>query len=85
MIRAFVVFVLLTAPASAQQYLGRLGGNPYAADSLSNPFGAGNPFRGNSMANPYGRYGNPYSAYSPHNPFSTHAPRVYDDGSVYGE
>lgn len=85
MIRVSLVLLLLATPANAQQYLGRLGGNPYAADSLSNPFGAGNPFRGNGLNNPYGRYGNPYSPYSPHNPFSNHAPRVYDDGSVYGE
>ena len=39
--------------AANGQYLGRLSANPYAPDSISNP---------------YSQYGSPYSPISPNNP-----------------
>ena len=61
--------MLCAAPASAE-YLGRLSSNPYAADSTSNP---------------YGRYGSPYSNQSVNNPYATQAPKIYGNGSIYGD
>jgi hypothetical protein len=56
-------------------YLGRLSTNPYAADSVSNPYGKyGSPYSPTSINNPYSKYGNPYSALSPNNPYATKAP-----------
>jgi len=79
------IVVALSAPASAQQYLGRLSANPYAPDSTSNPYGRyGSPYSPDSINNPYGRYGSPYSPYSANNPYTTHAPRIYG-GNLYGE
>lgn len=56
-------------------YLGRLSANPYAPDSISNPYGKyGNPYSPTSINNPYSKYGNPYSAFSPNNPYATKTP-----------
>ena len=47
-------------------YLGRLSNDPYAADSISNPYGKyGSPYSGTSINNPYGKYGSSTSSYSP--------------------
>lgn len=78
--------VLMSSAAGAQQYLGRLSSNPYASDSTSNPYGRyGSPYSNDSINNPYGKYGSPYSDYSPNNPYANHAPRIYGNGSLYGE
>jgi len=56
-------------------YLGRLSANPYAADSVSNPYGKyGSPYSPTSINNPYSQYGSPYSTMSPRNPYTTTAP-----------
>jgi len=56
-------------------YLGRLSANPYAADSVTNPYGKyGNPYSPTSVNNPYGKYGNPHSNTSANNPYATKAP-----------
>jgi len=55
------VLLLLPLEVVADEYRGRLTVNPYAPDSISNPYGAyGNPYSGNSLNNPYGA-GNPYN------------------------
>lgn len=42
----FVLLVLLVlAFSQAEDFVGRLSVNPFAPDSLSNPYGAGSPFR----------------------------------------
>ena len=77
--------MLCAAPASAE-YLGRLSSNPYAADSTSNPYGRyGSPYSPDSVNNPYGRYGSPYSNQSVNNPYATQAPKIYGNGSIYGD
>ncbi|MBF6569340.1 MAG: hypothetical protein IVW54_10755 [Candidatus Binataceae bacterium] len=51
-------------------YHGRLSSNPYAPDSVSNPFGKyGSPYSPDSINNKFGRYGSPYSPDSPNNPY----------------
>jgi len=79
------ILAVISGPASAQ-YLGRLSSNPYAADSTSNPYGRyGSPYSSDSINNPYGRYGSPYSNQSVNNPYATQAPRMYGNGSLYGD
>lgn len=65
------------------QYLGRIGGNDYASDSMSNPYGAGSKYSADSVNNPYGRYGSRYSTYSARNPYATNAPALYDSQGNY--
>lgn len=56
-------------------YLGRLSANPYASDSVSNPYGRyGSRYSPDSVNNPYGTYGSPYSSRSATNPYATQAP-----------
>lgn len=71
--------VSLGAAAGARaEYLGRLGGNPFAPDSTANPFSQiANPFSPKSPNNPFGPYGNEFSPYSPYNEFATDVPEVY--------
>jgi hypothetical protein len=74
------------ASSANAQYLGNLSANPYDANSTSNPYGRyGSPYSSDSINNPYGRYGSPYSNESVNNPYATRAPRVYGDGSIYGQ
>src|SRR5947208_15062825 len=78
-------FLLATISHASAQYLGNLSNNPYAPNSLGNPYGAGNPYNPNSVTNPYGQYGNPYSPHSATNPYATQASRLYDqDGNYRG-
>lgn len=50
---AVILTVLsFTNTAEAQQYLGQLSKNPYAADSVSNPY---NKYSVDSPNNPYGK------------------------------
>jgi hypothetical protein len=57
------------------KYLGRMSANPYASDSVSNPYGQyGSRYSADSVNNPYGKYGSPYSAQSATNPYATQAP-----------
>jgi hypothetical protein len=59
------------------KYLGQLGGNPYSADSTSNPYGRyGSPYSADSINNPYGNYGSRYSPNSPNNPYATNPPVI---------
>ena len=61
------------------KYLGQLGGNPYDANSTSNPYGQyGNPYSSDSINNPYGNYGSEDSPSSPNNPYATSPPVVID-------
>lgn len=83
MIRFFTVAALAAFSLYAQsnapiivgadgKYLGRLSADPYAADSVSNPYGKyGSPYSVYSINNPYGKYGSQYSPYSPTNPYAT--------------
>jgi len=62
------------------KYLGNLNGNPYDANSTSNPYGQyGSPYSADSINNPYGNYGSPYSNDSVNNPYGTNAPSIYHD------
>ena len=76
-------FLVGAVTNAAAQYLGNLSTNPYAPNSLSNPYGAGNPYNPDSPTNPYGRYGNPYSPNSTTNPYATHASKLYDENGNY--
>lgn len=82
-----IAFILLSAwlisSADAQNSLGRLSSNPYASDSIANPYGAGNPYSPNSVTNPYGRFGSPYSNQSATNPYATQAPKLFDSNGNY--
>lgn len=60
------------------KYLGKLSGNRYDPDSVSNPYGRyGSKYSPDSINNEYGRYGSRYSNESPNNPYATSAPRIY--------
>ena len=62
------------------KYLGQLGGNQYAPDSTSNPYGQyGSKFSPDSINNPYGTYGSKYSNSSPNNPYATNPPVIIDN------
>lgn len=87
---ALIVTLSLTATAAnAQQYLGSLSNNPYAGNSISNPYGQYGSKWGNTVNNPYGQYGSPYSGRSANNPYASSPPDVLaePDGSlgIYGE
>lgn len=59
------------------KYLGELSDNPYAPDSISNPYGRfGNPYSADSVNNPYGRFGSPYSNDSINNPYARNPPII---------
>lgn len=59
------------------KYLGQLGGNPYAVDSTSNPFGRyGSTLSPDSINNPLGNYGSANSQNSPNNPYATNPPVI---------
>ena len=63
-----VLSMLLTFPAMADEYLGKLSENPYNPDSTSNEYGQhGSKYSGSSINNPYGQYGSRYSNDSPTN------------------
>ena len=62
------------------KYLGQLGGNQYAPDSTSNPYGRyGSQYSPDSINNPYGTYGSQYSNSSPNNPYATNPPVIIDN------
>ena len=86
LIAALLIMTATTANAAelydkqTGKYLGQLGGNPYAADSTSNPFGRyGSPYSADSINNPYGNYGSKYSPNSPNNPYATNPPVIIDN------
>lgn len=82
---AALACLALASPAAAQTDLGRLSANPYAPDSLSNPYGAGSPYAPDGVNNPYSTYGSPYSSKSATNPFATEAPLLFDSkGNFHG-
>ena len=61
LLTAAIALPIVCSKASAQVFgssvfLGRLSANPYAPDSISNP---------------YSQYGSPYSPISPNNPYAT--------------
>jgi hypothetical protein len=82
-----VLSMLLTLPAMADEYLGKLSENPYNPDSTSNEYGQhGSEYSGSSINNPYGRYGSRFSNDSATNPYATNAPKLYDsDGNYRGK
>jgi hypothetical protein len=70
--------------ATPQTYLGNLSKNPYAPDSVSNPYGQhGSQYGAKSVRNPHSAYGSPYSPKSATNPYATQAPRLYDTQGNY--
>ena len=71
------------APRSGGHDLGNLTVNPYAPDSLANPYGAGSQFKADGLNNPYSEYGSQFSNKSPNNPFATDAPKLYDQQGNY--
>lgn len=87
--RALILLAVLATPAAAAppylvspdgKYLGTLSDNPYAPDSVSNPYGRyGNRFSPDSINNPYGRYGSRFSPDSPNNPYATSPPIIIHD------
>lgn len=78
----FILLIILVggAPSFAQSckegvFLGRLRANPYAADSVSNPYGQyGSKYSPTSINNPTSQYGSTFSPMSPKNPYTTTAP-----------
>ena len=80
------VIAWIAFPAAAQEYLGRLGGSPYSADSTANPYGRyGSPYSAQSVNNELGRYGSPYSSEGARNPYTTGGPRIVaEDGTYLG-
>lgn len=63
------------------KYLGKLSGNSFDPESVSNPFGRyGSRYSPDSINNPYGKYGNPFSPRSVVNPYATRAPRIFEPG-----
>ncbi len=73
--------IIWPSPSCGAEYLGRVGGNPFSADSCDNPFSkCGNPFNPDSPKNPFGRYGNPYSPYAVNNPYGRGLMLYGDDG-----
>lgn len=65
-------------PSCSEEYLGRVGSNPFCGDCTANPFAPiANPFSANSINNEFGPYGNPYSPYSANNPYAVDTPSVY--------
>lgn len=67
-------------------YLGRLSTNPYAPDSVANPYGRyGSPYSQRSIRNPYSTWGSEYSNQGVTNPYATRAPKLYaKDGTYLG-
>lgn len=81
-----VLITLLTATASAEEYLGNYSGNKYNPNSTSNPYGAGSSYSAKSINNPYGRYGSPYSSESVNNPYGAGSPHRSDSpNNPHGE
>jgi hypothetical protein len=63
--------------ASDGQYLGKITGNQFDANSIVNQFGQyGNQFNPNSMLNEFGKYGNPFSPLSPFNELALNPPVI---------
>lgn len=81
----FAAVALFGSTCFAQWPLGDLNANPYSPYSLQNPYGAGSAYKPDGLLNPYGRYGSSYSDYSWRNPYASRPPRIYSDGSYYGE
>lgn len=84
----FILAVLASTPAIADDYIGSLSSNRFLYSGVGNPFSKWhNPFYGDSPANRFGPYGNRFSAYSWSNPFSVYGPSVYggpfDNGDPY--
>ena len=88
--KTIITLLLLTITTAANaveiydketgKYLGQLGGNQYAPDSTSNPYGQyGSKFSPDSINNPYGTYGSQYSNSSPNNPYATNSPVIIDN------
>ncbi len=70
--------LLFPSPSCSEEYLGRVGSNPFCADCTANPFAPiANPYNANSINNEFGPYGNQYSPYSPKNPYAVDTPSVY--------
>jgi len=66
-------------------FLGDIGRNIYAPDSIFNVYGAyGSRYSPNSIYNPYGSYGNIYSVLSPFNSLSSTPPKIYVRGQFRG-
>ena len=82
-----LLFTITTATSAVEiydketgKYLGQLGGNQYAPDSTSNPYGQyGSKYSPDSINNPYGTYGSEYSNSSPNNPYATNPPVIIDN------
>ena len=90
--KALIIFLLLTIILIASaveiydketgKYLGQLGGNQYAPDSTSNPYGQyGSKYSPDSINNPYGNYGSQYSNNSPNNSYATNPPVIIDNNN----
>jgi len=74
----------ISSNAYAGEYLGKYTINPYARDSVKNPYNQyGSPYSYKSINNPYGKYGSPYSSYSVNNPYTYNAPKLYDSSGNY--
>ena len=83
-----LILLIITSSGSAVEiydketgkYLGQLGGNQYAPDSTSNPYGQyGSKYSADSINNPYGNYGSQFSNNSPNNPYATNPPVIIDN------
>jgi hypothetical protein len=88
------VYLILVVKATGQsptlvsfdnEFIGELNDNPYAINSISNPYGRyGSEYSSISVNNPYGKYGSEYSVYSPNSEFSVFgSPNIYAYGGAY--
>ena len=68
-----VATLLWHKPAAAQPFYGQ-GVPLYEQDGTYRGNFNGNPYGANSMSNPYGRYGSPYSSDSLSNPYGAGNP-----------
>lgn len=74
----FIIAMLISTSASADEFIGNLSTNQFDPDGLTNSFSVwNNEFNPDSPKNEFGLYGSRFSPYSSKNQFTTMAPRVY--------
>jgi hypothetical protein len=67
------------------QYLGWVSTDPFACDSLANPFGYyGDEYSSLSIWNCDGFYGSDYGNYTPYDPDAAYPPEIYLHGNLIG-
>jgi len=70
--------LIVASFAHADEYLGRIGRNPYCVDCTANRYSLlMNPYYPYSLTNPFGPYGSWWSPYSFRNRYSVDTPKLY--------